>query len=123
MRSEAGGGAELSYIAGWTVLLTVSSGLNCCFSGRCLCDFVSYIELLKGQVAEYTSSFARALKFIVLAVADGLFGLCVDLYRAVQRNWFARVNALCNLSRKKSREVAAVTSWADFGVGVASRCV
>ena len=26
---------------------------------------------------------------------------------AVQRSWFARVNALCNLSRKKSREVAA----------------
>ena len=28
-------------------------------------------------------------------------------YRAVQWSWFARVNALCNLSRKKSREVAA----------------
>ena len=62
---------------------------------------------MKGQVAEYTSSFALALKSIVLAVADGLFGLCVDLYWAVQRNWFARVNALCNLSRKKLREVAA----------------
>ena len=32
--------------------------------------FVSYTELLKGQVAEYTSSFALALKSIVLAVAD-----------------------------------------------------
>ena len=28
-------------------------------------------------------------------------------YWAIQRSWFARVNALCNLSRKKSREVAA----------------
>ena len=28
-------------------------------------------------------------------------------YWAVQWSWFARVNALCNLSRKKSREVAA----------------
>ena len=28
-------------------------------------------------------------------------------YWAVQWRWFARVNALCNLSRKKSREVAA----------------
>ena len=28
-------------------------------------------------------------------------------YWAVQRRWFARVNALCNLSRKKTREVAA----------------
>ena len=27
--------------------------------------------------------------------------------RAIQRSWFARVNALCNFSRKKSREVAA----------------
>ena len=28
-------------------------------------------------------------------------------YWAVQWSWFARVNAFCNLSRKKSREVAA----------------
>ena len=28
-------------------------------------------------------------------------------YWAIQRTWFARVNALCNLSAKKSREVAA----------------
>ena len=28
-------------------------------------------------------------------------------YWAVQRRWFARVNALCNLSHKKTREVAA----------------
>ena len=28
-------------------------------------------------------------------------------YWAIRRSWFARVNALCNLSRKKSREVAA----------------
>ena len=28
-------------------------------------------------------------------------------YWAIQRSWFARVNALCNLSHKKSREVAA----------------
>ena len=43
-------------------------------------------------------------------------------YRAIQRSWFARVNSLCNLSRKTSREVAAHFR-ADFGVGVASRCV
>ena len=28
-------------------------------------------------------------------------------YWAIRRSWFARVNALCNLSRKKLREVAA----------------
>ena len=33
--------------------------------------------------------------------------MSVAFYWAIQRNWFARVNALCNLSRKKSREVAA----------------
>ena len=43
------------------------------------------------------------------------------IYWAIQRSWFARVNALCNLSRKKSREVAAHFR-ADFWVGVASRC-
>ena len=32
---------------------------------------------------------------------------CSVMYWAIQRSWFARVNALCNLSRKKSREVAA----------------
>ena len=30
-----------------------------------------------------------------------------DSYWAVRWSWFARVNSLCNLSRKKSREVAA----------------
>ena len=44
------------------------------------------------------------------------------LYWAIQRSWFARVNAVCNLSRKKSREVTA-HFWADFWVGVASHCV
>ena len=29
------------------------------------------------------------------------------IYWAIQGSWFARVNALCNLSRKKSREIAA----------------
>ena len=43
-------------------------------------------------------------------------------YWAIQRRWFARVNALCNLSRKKLWEVAA-HSRADFWVGVASCCV
>ena len=46
----------------------------------------------------------------------------VRAYWAIQRSWFARVNALCNLPSKKSREVAA-RFRADFGVGVASRCV
>ena len=34
-------------------------------------------------------------------------GLCFEHYWAIQQSWFARVNALCNLLRKKSREVAA----------------
>ena len=43
-------------------------------------------------------------------------------YWVIQWSWFARMNALCNLSRKKSREVAAHFR-ADFWVGVASCCV
>ena len=38
--------------------------------------------------------------------------MIISLYLATQRSWFARVNALCNLcnlSRKKSREVAAIS--------------
>ena len=33
-----------------------------------------------------------------------------DVYWAIQRIWFARVNALCNLSRKKSGERSQRTS-------------
>ena len=43
-------------------------------------------------------------------------------YWAIQRSWFARVNALCNLLQKKLWEVAA-HFLADFWVGVALRCV
>ena len=43
-------------------------------------------------------------------------------YWAIQHSWLTRVNALCNLSRKKSWEVA-VDFRAGFWVGVASRCV
>ena len=32
------------------------------------------------------------------------------MYWAIQRSWFARVNTLCNLSGKKSREVAVVVT-------------
>ena len=35
-------------------------------------------------------------------------------YWAIQRSWFARVNALCNLSRKKSREVGRFLSRGCF---------
>ena len=34
---------------------------------------------------------------------------CQTIWR-FSKSWFARVNALCNLSRKKSREVAASLS-------------
>ena len=43
-------------------------------------------------------------------------------YWAIQRSWFARVNALCNLLWKKSREVA-VPFQANFWVGIASRSI
>ena len=43
-------------------------------------------------------------------------------YWAIQWSWFARVNVLCNLSRKKLREITAHFR-ADFWVGIASHCV
>ena len=51
-----------------------------------------------------------------------LFVFSHSYYWAIQRSWFARVNAFCNLSAKKSREVTAHFR-ANFWVGVASRCV
>ena len=44
---------------------------------------------------------------MVHSIIWSLTGLTAIRYWAVQWSWFARVNALCNLSRKKSREVAA----------------
>ena len=46
--------------------------------------------------------------------------LCCLLCWAVQWSWFARVNALCNLSRKKRSQRHFL---ADFWVGGVSRCV
>ena len=43
--------------------------------------------------------------FLVVEVAQRIH--VGYMYWAIQRSWFARVNAFCNLSRKKSREVAA----------------
>ena len=42
-----------------------------------------------------------------------VFGACLG-FSAIQRSWFARVNALCNFSRKKARKVAAATSGPVF---------
>ena len=54
------------------------------------------------------------LPYIYIILCVSCFGRTVlYVYWEIQRSWFARVNALCNLSRKKSREVAA-HFWADF---------
>ena len=55
-------------------------------------------------------------------VVQGGDARATTCYWAIQRSWFARVYAFCNLSCKKSREVAAHFR-ADFWVGVASRFV
>ena len=44
---------------------------------------------------------------LVDASFHAVSALTMVVYWAIRRSWFARVNALCNLSRKKSREVAA----------------
>ena len=54
----------------------------------------------------FTPVTARQLAAVV-------FGACLG-FSAIQRSWFARVNALCNFSRKKARKVAAATSGPVF---------
>ena len=53
--------------------------LNSCFSGYCLCDFVprTAVERASRGVDKLlrTGGVPTSLTFIVLAVADGLFGL------------------------------------------------
>ena len=44
---------------------------------------------------------------LLLQYKIALIGFHTVSYWAIQRSWFARVNAPCNLSRKTSREVAA----------------
>ena len=43
-----------------------------------------------------------------------LFSACSTIFKyfywAIQRSWFARVNALCNLSRKKSQHTSGLIS-------------
>ena len=55
------------------------------------------------QVALTTNK--KQYRGIMLQLRPGCFKHQGDW--AIQRSWFVRVNALCNLSRKKSREVAA----------------
>ena len=54
------------------------------------------------NVLECIRPFPGPIPFFMLGAVD-------QFYWAIQRSWFARarVNALCNLSRKKSREVTA----------------
>ena len=61
------------------------------------------------QYYDYVTIIFEALmnKCFVDLVKRGVLTFVIRRYRAIQRSWFARVNALCNLSRKKSREVAA----------------
>ncbi len=82
----------------WRSKYPFSSSYRCsrhrdfiCFSGQC-------------------GSLDSDRKVILMVVCRKWLGYLSDMeldYWAIQRSWFARVNALSNLSRKKSREVAA----------------
>ena len=76
---------------------------------------------LQADTQKDTRATETASKQLTVGSASGPEPECIVDW-AIRRSWFARVNALCNLSRKKSREVAAHFR-ADFGVGVALRCV
>ena len=54
--------------------------------------------VLRATVTELCHPYDHRMSKIVLQVEH-------PQYWAIQLSWFARVNALCNLSRKKSREV------------------
>ena len=62
---------------------------------------IQYIKLIGNNPLYETNRKSISL---VHGMVNFYFGV---VYWAIQRSWFARVNALCNLSRKKSREVAA----------------
>ena len=85
----------------------------CTFSvfNRPTCIFISVLVYCKfGVVLLY---FCTVL---------GVTSVPSPCYWAVQWSWFTRVNALCNLSRKKSWKVTLQLPG-RFWVGVASRCV
>ena len=57
----------------------------------------------------------KSIKYFVVSVFLKKIAPSLErsVHWAIQQSWFARVNALCNLSRKKSREVT-VHFRADF---------
>ena len=97
-----------------SVCVSVRACVRACV---CVCVFWDYKPIHKKD----TRATETASKQLTVGSASGPEPECIVDW-AIRRSWFARVNALCNLSRKKSREVAAHFR-ADFGVGVALRCV
>ena len=68
----------------------------------CLCDV--FPAVTNSLECWFCTGTLRLSPFQIVA---RLVLLLSSVYWAVQWSWFARVNALCNLSHKKSREVAA----------------
>ena len=111
------------------VCVCVCACVRACVRARvcevCLFMYACAIDLCVSNHALHVFSFFMLLSplslwkpyidsLLLLFHASSLFALCAVIlvfpsrpYWAIQRSWFARVNALCNLSRKKSREVAA----------------
>ena len=56
------------------------------------------------RVCVYGMNLKYTVRWLIHISVHSILCQC---YWAIQRSWFARVNAPCNLLRKKSREVAA----------------
>ena len=87
---------------------TRSKHLKCSKEPSFLLNLLRIWNLRWSQVSGQSSGRTSSL-----TLHDSLRFTLATNYWAVQWNWSARVNALCNLPRKKSREVAA-SLWRRF---------
>ena len=73
----------------------------------CVCARVCVCERERECVCVFMGEWVGGSVVSVLVKCPVLPSCAVDgCCWMIQRSWFARVNALCNLSHKKSREVA-----------------
>ena len=80
------------------VCVCVCACVYACASA-CVCRYVRVHARVKSDLGSNSGKQRLIAGFLSFAL--------IRRYWAIQRSWFAKVNALCNLSRKMSREVAA----------------
>ena len=101
----------------WLIWLTIlkiivckrKTSKNICVSIFCVMYICrkDYGQCVVALLLAISETVKRLSALRVLMQESFWWSQCSDRYWEVRWSWFARVNALCNLSRKKSREVAA----------------